>query len=275
MSVKTAADSRTDAGIGLVVADLAGTVVDFGCQAPTMAFRTLFEENGIELSDERIREPMGMHKRDHIQALCRMPEVARQWRERHGREVSEADIDTLFQQFVPGQLACLPSHCDLIPGTAEAASRLQAAGVRIGATTGYNREMLGVVIEHARRQGYCPDVAFSSVDVRAGRPAPWMIFRCMEAAGVYPPRRVVKIGDTVSDIEAGRNAGVWSVGITATGSMLGLTAEQLAALPGAERERRLAAASDALRAAGAHAVVSSFAELPSLIERFEAPGERP
>ena len=37
-----------------------------------------------------------------------------------------------------------------------------------------------------------------------------MIFRNMEALGLSDVRRVMKVGDTVSDIKEGKNAGVYT-----------------------------------------------------------------
>src|SRR5262249_48058679 len=110
------------------------------------------------------------------------------------------------------------------------------------------------------------------------RPKPWMIFRLMEELDVCPPAAVVKVGDTVPDIEEGRNAGAWSVGVTHTGSEVGCTAEEFAALPDAERRERVAAAGHRLCAAGAHAVLGSAADVPALLDDLNdrlARGERP
>jgi phosphonoacetaldehyde hydrolase len=105
-----------------------------------------------------------------------------------------------------------------------------------------------------------------------------MIFRLMELTGVYPPSAVVKIGDTVPDIEEGRNAGAWSIGITESGSEVGLTLNEWQALPDVERIRRAAHAGEKLLQAGAHAVIGSVGELPALLDELEkriAHGERP
>ena len=67
----------------------------------------------------------------------------------------------------------------------------------------------------------------------------------------------VKIGDTPPDIAEGRNAGMWTIAVAATGNEIGLSEEQFATLTGTERSRRLAAARDHLRQAGAHDVVDS------------------
>jgi phosphonoacetaldehyde hydrolase len=115
-------------------------------------------------------------------------------------------------------------------------------------------------------------------DVQSGRPAPWMIFRLMELTGVYPAVAVIKIGDTVPDVEEGRNAGAWSIGITETGSEIGLPLEEWQAIPKLERTCRAAAAGEKLLRAGAHVVIGSVAELPMLIDELEGKlrrGERP
>merc|ERR550539_2121974 len=51
------------------------------------------------------------------------------------------------------------------------------------------------------------DGQVSSYEVKDGRPAPFMIFKLMEDLGVEDVRRVAKVGDTVRDIQEGKNAG--------------------------------------------------------------------
>ena len=134
------------------------------------------------------------------------------------------------------------------------------------------------VYAFAGRQGYGPDNNVCADDVPAGRPAPWMIFRNMEALGVYPPSSVIKVGDTLPDIEEGRNAGVWSVGVTHTSSEVGCTQEEFAALDDAEREARVARAKEKLLSSGAHDIIDSAADLPVLlpvIEERSRNGETP
>ena len=82
-------------------------------------------------------------------------------------------------------------------------SRTARRGVKIGGTTGYFR---AAAERFTRRPGdwdMLPDIAYARTMCRAGRPAPWMIFRIMEETGVCPPAAVVKIGDTIPDIEEG------------------------------------------------------------------------
>jgi phosphonoacetaldehyde hydrolase len=89
---------------------------------------------------------------------------------------------------------------------------------------------------------------------------------------------VLKVGDTVPDIEEGRNAGAWAAGVTASSSDVGMTAGELSALPAGERAERLAVVAKNLTAAGAHAVVESVRDVPGLVDEIDARlarGERP
>lgn len=254
--------------IRLVVADLAGTTVDFGSSAPAGVFVSLFARHGVSVSDAEARGPMGTAKRDHIAALAALPGVAAAWQAKHAAAFTEADLDRLYAEFIPLQLEVLPDFGDLVPGTAEAATALRAMGVKVAVTTGYDTAMMKIVLDGAARQGFVPDAAICASDVAAGRPAPWMIYRAMEACGAWPPRGVVAVGDTIADVEAAVNAGVWAVGVTATGNMLGLSRAEHDALAPAERAERLAVAAERMRAAGADAVIESVAELPGLLPKL-------
>lgn len=264
--------------IRLAIFDWAGTTVDYGCFAPVAACIEAFRQIGIDVSAAEARLPMGLHKRDHLRAVLEMPGVAAQWQTRFGQAWTDTDLDRIYQQFLPLQGTEALRYSELIPGTLDAVAALRARGIAIGTTTGYPRAIGVPVAEKVAPLGYRPDHSVFTDDVPAGRPSPWMIFRNMEALGVYPPACVVKIGDTVPDIEEGRNAGVWSIGLTETGSELGLTQAESAELPDTELEQRLTRIGAKLSSAGAHAIICSIAELPRLIEQLNARlarGERP
>jgi phosphonoacetaldehyde hydrolase len=101
-----------------------------------------------------------------------------------------------------------------------------------------------------------------------------MIFRIMEALGVFPSAAVVKVGDTVPDIGEGLAAGAWSVGVVRTSSEVGCTAQEWAALPQQEQHRRSASCRAKLLAAGAHAVIDTLAELPAVLDELQARRDR-
>jgi phosphonoacetaldehyde hydrolase len=192
--------------------------------------------------------------------------VATAWREYHGRAPGDGDVDALYQRFIPLQKALIRSHSTLINGTVDAVAYFRSKGLKIGSTTGYSREMMDVLVPLAREQGYEPDAIVCPADVPAGRPAPYMTWANAVRLGLYPPSCLVKIGDTVADIEEGLNAGAWTIGLTGCGNELGLSQAEADALSPAELEQRLAAAEARFLAAGAHFVA------PSLIEAIPVIG---
>jgi phosphonoacetaldehyde hydrolase len=60
------------------------------------------------------------------------------------------------------------------------------------------------------------------------------------------------------------------VGVTLTGNELGLSGEEVAALAPAELAQRLGEIEDSFRAAGAHFVIESAADLEPAIDRIDA-----
>jgi phosphonoacetaldehyde hydrolase len=138
--------------------------------------------------------------------------------------------------------------------------------------------MLDLLVARARQQGYQPDVSLCPDDVGGGRPHPWMCLRIALDFRLSSTAAAIKVGDTVSDIQEGLNAGMWTAGVAATGNEVGLSASELAALPREEYRRRVDRARDNLKAAGAHYVIDSVAWMEQVIEdvnRRLAAGERP
>jgi phosphonoacetaldehyde hydrolase len=260
-----------------IMLDWAGTVVDHGSVAPVVALQTLFAQHGMSLSMEDARRDMGLLKSDHIRAILSLQGVRAQWTADTGREPVEADVHALFAEFGPLQMEIIAQYSTLIPGVVETVKEWQSRGLRIGSTTGYTRQMLEPVREQAARDGYRPDASVCPDEVSAGRPAPWMLMKNEQLLDVYPSSACVKIGDTVIDIEEGRNAGMWTIGLTRTGNLIGLDRQQWEQLPETEKEVRLSRAKKTLLDAGADFVaedLSSCDEALAAIERRLRNGER-
>jgi len=253
-----------------VVFDWAGTTVDFGCLAPTGAFVEAFAARGVAVTVAEVRGPMGMHKKDHLRAMLSRPELATRWAGVRGRPWSKVDVEDLYALVTPLQVTAVEQYTTLVPGVVDCVAALKSTGVAIAGTTGYFRTAADAMYRLAAEQGYTPDFAICADEVPAGRPAPWMVFRAMEALGVYPPAAVVKVGDTVLDIADGLNAGVWSVGVLDSSSDMGLSEAEFAALDGDERNRRREAVASRFQEAGAHAVVRTVAQIPALVKHFDA-----
>lgn len=262
--------------VGAVIFDWTGTTVDEGGRASVEALIEVFARRGVEVSDEQVRESKSSSRREHIRELCAMPVVASAWRIENGAEPTEADVDGMYAEATPRLLERIRAHAEPIAGVTDVVTALHERGIAIGSTTGYNRETLEVLHAAAKANGYDPDVAVSVSDVPEGRPAPYMCWTAAMKLGVWPAEACVKVGDTIDDVEAGLNAGMWTIGVAATGHGIGMSADALLKHP--NRHALLGRARMRLKASGAHYVVDSVADLlPRIndIERRLAKGEKP
>ncbi len=261
-----------------VIFDWAGTTVDFGCMGPTAVFIRAFAECGVTVTRDEARRFMGVAKKDHIRAMCGQAPLQERWQRRHGRVPGEEEVERLYALTEALMLDVLRDHAKPIPGVLETVALLRGQNIRIGSTTGYTRPMMAVLAPVAKARGYAPDALSCSSDVPTGRPAPWMCFANAMELGIYPMQAMVKVGDTLSDIAEGLNAGMWTVGISRTGNAMGLGEEELAKLGQKTLSGRLQQVSREFFAAGAHYVLPAVADLPGVIETINqrlARGEHP
>lgn len=256
--------------LSAVVFDWAGTIIDFGSCAPMGAFVKLFRQFEIDISIDDARGPMGMAKWDHIKALSLLPHVARQWEARFGKPVTNGDIDHLYEIFTPMNAAIVADFADPIPGAIDVVNMLRERGLKIGSTTGYNRPIMDIVTPIAAKAGYVPDNLVCAGDLAAGRPSPLMMYRTFADLGVWPPSSVVKVDDTGVGIEEGLNAGTWTVGLSVCGNAMGLPLADWQALSAERKEELRAAATAKLKAAGAHFVIDSVADMLPVIDEIES-----
>ena len=228
--------------IQAVIFDWAGTTVDFGSTSPVSAFMEAFRRAGIEVTDEETRAPMGLLKRDHIRTMLRMPRIEKAWKERYKRIPNSDDVEALYADFEPALMAVLPQHCDIKP----------------------------YVFREASKAGYNPDMLVTADDTGGfGRPWPYMVFENMKRLGLQDVRRIVKVGDTVSDMREGKNAGLIAVGITEGSSIIGLDKTTWDKLPALEQFALRKKARETFFANGADFVIDTMEELPKLIEAIE------
>ena len=250
--------------------DWAGTTMDFGCMAPAVVFLKVFEQAGVPITMDEARAPMGAHKRVHIQKITELDSVRGRWESRHGRRPDDDDVSRMFADFVPLQLGCLSDYSELIPGTLEIVAALRRRGIKIGTTTGYLREMTGINLRDAKRQGYEPDSTVCASDVPAGRPYPYMCLQNVINLQVSPVEACVKIDDTLPGIEEGLNAGMWTIGLAVSGNEVGLSLPQWQALSEGDRQARRGRAYQRMQMCGAHYVVDTIADILPCLDDIEA-----
>jgi phosphonoacetaldehyde hydrolase len=264
--------------IEAVLLDWAGTTMDFGCMAPAVVFRQIYDRKRVPITIDEARAPMGAHKKVHIRKISQLDSVRARWQEVHGQLPNEDDVEAMFADFVPLQLACLSEYSQLIPGTLEVVAELRRRGAKIGSTTGYTTEMMMINRDDAKRQGYEPDSTVCASQVPAGRPYPHMCLQNAINLGVTTVQSCVKVDDTIPGVEEGLNAGMWTIGLAVSGNEVGMPLAEWQALPEQEKSEKRARAHTRMRQCGAHYVVDTIADLMPCVDDIQERihrGEKP
>lgn len=256
--------------IEAVIFDWAGTTVDYGCFAPVQAFKDAFNSYGLVPTNDQIREPMGMLKIDHIKTMLKMPSLNEAFKEKYHRDFNDEDVNNIYHLFENSLMAGIEKHTDVKPYVVETVNKLREMEIKIGSTTGYTNMMMEPVLKSAKEQGYQPDSWFSpDATNHLGRPYPYMIFKNMESLQINCVENVIKVGDTISDIEEGVNAGVIVVGVIEGSSLVGLNEEEFNSLNETERDYVTKRAREAYINAGADYVINNLSELVEIIKEIE------
>jgi phosphonatase-like hydrolase len=183
--------------IRLASLDMAGTTIDEGGAVYAVLSDAIERDTGREVPDDLLSRWVGTDKREAIVGIL----------DGLGEDVGRADaIFTTFSDDLAVAYASQPPT--VLPGVAEAIAQLRSDGVRVALQTGYRLEVAqGLLDAVGWRVGRDVDALVTAEDVRASRPAPYLIFRTMEATGVADVREVLVAGDTVNDVTAGTRAG--------------------------------------------------------------------
>ncbi len=242
--------------IKAVIFDWAGTAIDYGCFAPVKGFMDGFKSIGVEITNEMARRPMGLPKLDHVRAIAAMLPAP----------IPEDDIQDAYAVFERDLLANIENHCDVIDHVPDAVAALRERGVHIGSTTGYTSEMMQKALPKAAERGYAPDFCVTPDRAGKGRPYPYMIWENCRRFGISDLREVIKVGDTLADIEEGKNAGCWTVAVILGSSELGLSREAVAALDAEALETEKRRVRAAFYKAGADYIIDDMRGLIPAVE---------
>jgi phosphonoacetaldehyde hydrolase len=79
---------------------------------------------------------------------------------------------------------------------------------------------------------------------------------------------ILKVGDTIADIEEGLNAGMWSVGVVTSSNEMGMTQEEITLLSPEELMSRKKNVRNSFLEAGADYVIDDLSEIGELIHNI-------
>jgi len=187
--------------IDLIVCDMAGTTVQEG----GIVYKTLqnaMREDGLVVSDEAMHPWHGAKKEAVIEHFARQAGTPDSELEIRVTRVGDWFLNAIDEAYFDE--AATIDHIDI--GLLGYFRELKQAGIKIALDTGYPQNIQEGLV---KRLGFdkVVDGWISSYDVVEGRPYPYMVHRLMERLNIESVKRVCKVGDSVRDIEEGRNAG--------------------------------------------------------------------
>ena len=221
--------------MGTVIFDLDGTLVDTGADliaAANACFRAL--GHGDVLNGET----------DRGTALKGGRSMLRLGFERLGAG-GEVDIDEQYPLLLSYYGENIDTHSRFYPGVREALDRLEADGIAVGICTNKPEALAETLMRRLKaRDWFASLVGADTLPVRKPDPAPFV--EAVRRAG-GDPRNAILVGDTLTDRETARAAGVPSVLVTFN--------------PDGDRMAALAP----------EALLASYDDLPDLARRFLRP----
>ena len=128
-----------------------------------------------------------------------------------GRPLDEGRLEDLFRRFLAFYEAHIADHSHLYPGVVEALDRLEARGCAFAVCTNKMeaaaKQLLAELGVADRFRAICGQDTFA-----VSKPQPGALFGTIERAG-GDPARAVMVGDSRTDIETARSAGVPCVAV--------------------------------------------------------------
>lgn len=194
--------------IEMVVFDMAGTTID----EKNVVYKTLrkaINNAGYDFSLETVLENgAGKEKLQAIKDILALVKPADQVEE------EAQSVFHIFNNLLKMNYQKL--EVTEFPGTARLFKELKERKIYVVLNTGYNTKTATLLLDKLHWQaGKEYDLLVTADDVKYNRPEPDMIFRAMNAFGITDSSKVIKIGDSVIDIEEGKSANCGAtIGVT-------------------------------------------------------------
>jgi len=191
----------------MVVFDMAGTTVNEN----NIVYKTLqkaINEKGFDFTmDEVLQEGAGKEKLQAIKSILNV--FAEKDDEDLATEIYKRFIVLLEKAYNTETILPQDNALDLFRG-------LKQKNILVVLNTGYNNKTAESLIDKLGwRKGTDFDDLVTANDVDKNRPNPDMIWLAMKRFNITEATEVAKVGDSIIDIEEGKNAGCrLSIGIT-------------------------------------------------------------
>lgn len=158
-------------------------------------FEQAFIENNVHIDPGTLREHRGKNKIEIFEAVLK------------NQNLPVLLAPVLYDSFLEHVSKNIDSFREM-EGAGKLFSQLRKKKIKIGLGTGLPRVLLEKIMLHLKWSRNVFDYIGVSEEVGRSRPHPDMIFDMAARTKLSDPREILKIGDTIVDIQEGKNAGI-------------------------------------------------------------------
>ena len=248
--------------------DLGGTIVDRYSLTPFLSLKKAFSKQKIIVPNKLIFQDMGISKKDHVRNIINNRSITSQWLDINNEYPDEIDINNIYDNFNKIQLNYSENLMTILPETPTCIEKLRDQGIKLGVTTGFNKENMTIIKNKLDRNKIHIDHYVSSTCLNLpSRPLPYMIEKNMDRMDITNPRYIIKVDDSQVGIEEGKNANCWTVGVSRWSTNIGIhNIDDAFSLEDKDLYNEIINSRKALN--NADFVIDTLDELPNLIENI-------
>lgn len=194
--------------IKMIVFDMAGTTID----EQNIVYKTLqstIDSNGYQCTlDEVLLLGAGKEKLNAISDILKAKNP--------NQDITDVTLQ-IFEDFkINLKEAYRDAEIKPLPNVENVFRLLKQKNIKVVLNTGYDYFTAATLLKKLNwKPGLDYDALITADDVKNGRPAPDMILKIMEIFEIKNPSEIVKVGDSIVDIEEGKaaNCGI-TIGVT-------------------------------------------------------------
>lgn len=171
------------------------TIIEKDAETVINSLSDAFNSKGLSVDREFLRHLRGKDKRGMIAAAV------------EHQSISNVSVEDIYDSFTQNIL-CRLENFTLNPSLNGLFQILRKKDIKIGLGSGLPKDLLAAILEQANFDlSQLSYIGTPNERIRS-RPYPDMIFDMMNKLSLKDKNKILKVGDTLADIEEGKQAGV-------------------------------------------------------------------
>jgi len=264
--------------------DLGGTIVDRYSLTSILSLQRAFTNKYINVPSTLIRKDIGLNTIDHINQILEDNSIQNQWYNKHLDYIDDKVTQDIFNNY--SEILEIETHNNnmkIIPQVKKCIQYLKENNISTGVMTGYDKyHMDNIKLLLENKNIYLDNYVSSTILDKSGIPENHMIYENLDKLNIEDSKTIIKIGDTVTGIQEGLNAGCITVGVYRWSSYMNIESrEEMLKIDNIimsdgynysdnyyQLVKKMSYSKRKLEESGAHYVIQTLEDLPNIIEHI-------